>query len=160
MTTYNERLQRVWRQYEEEHGHLAASARDVVVWGVSKGTLSFEHRDPFDGLAEDMSRAMREQMGTDAKGRRYRVNHAVRVYKNGVQITFWAIMDFAPRSHMQKAFTQRREQIVGDCCQLRTDVDVYNDMHKEETKLPLVLDFTHDVEERLDGPDGKGGLAA
>lgn len=155
MATYNEQLQRVWRQYEDEHSHLAASARDVVVWGVSKGLLSFEHRDPFDGLAEDMSRAMREQMGTDSKGRRYRVNHAVRIYKNGVQITFWAIMDFAPRSHMQKAFTQRREQIVGDCCQLRTDVDVYNDMHKEEPTLPLVLDFTHDVEERLDGSDDR-----
>ena len=118
MTTYNEQLQRTWRLYEENHGHPAASAREVVIWGVAEGLISLAHRDPYDQLAEDMSRALREQYGTDAMGRRYRVNHAVRVYKNGVQITFLAMMDFAPRSHMEKAFTQRREQIVGDCYQL------------------------------------------
>ncbi len=37
------------------------------------------------------------------KGRKYRVNHAVRVTKSGVQTTFWAIMGFAPREHMQRA---------------------------------------------------------
>lgn len=149
MATYNEQLQRIWRQYEEEHGRAAASARDVVVWGVSKGLISLSHRDPYDQLAEDMSRALREHYSTDARGRRYRLNHAVRVYKNGVQITFWAMMDFAPRSHMEKAFTQRREQIVGDCYQLKVDVDVYNDLNSGQPPLPLVLDFTDDVEERL-----------
>jgi hypothetical protein len=148
MTTYNEQLQRTWRLYEESHGHPAASAREVVIWGVSEGLISLAHRDPYDQLAEDMSRALREEYGTDAKGRRYRVNHAVRVYKNGVQITFWAMMDFAPRSHMAKAFTQRREQIVGDCYQLKVDVDAYNFSHPDQPALPLILDFTHDVEER------------
>jgi hypothetical protein len=102
-----------------------------------------------------MARALREQYGTDAKGRRYRVNHAVRVYKNGVQITFWAMLDFASRPHMEKAFTQRREQVIGDCYQLRVDVDVYNDMNLDQPRLPLVLDFTHDVEERLELDKGK-----
>lgn len=149
MATYTEQLQRIWKQYEEEHGRLAASARDVVIWGVSNGLISLAHRDPYDQLAEDMSRALREQYSTDAKGRRYRVNHAVRVYKNGVQVTFWAMMDFAARSHMEKAFTQRREQVVGDCYQLRVDVEAYNGLHPEQPPLPLILDFTHDVEERL-----------
>ena len=148
MTTYNEQLQRTWRLYEEQHGHPAASAREVVVWGVSEGLISLAHRDPYNQLAEDMSRALREHYGTDTKGRRYRVNHAVRVYKNGVQITFWAMMDFAPRSHMEKAFTQRREQIVGDCYQLKVDVEAYNDAHSDQPGLPLILDFTHDIEER------------
>jgi hypothetical protein len=147
--TYNEQLQRVWQLYEENHGRAAASARDVVVWGVSRGLISLAHRDPYDQLAEDMSRALREQYGIDAKGRRYRINHAVRIYKNGVQLTFWAMMSYADRPHMEKAFTQRREQIVGDCCQLRTDVDVYNDLHPDGSPLPLILDFTHDVEERI-----------
>jgi hypothetical protein len=120
-----------------------------VIWGVPEGLISLAHRDPYDQLAEDMSRALREQYSTNAKGRHYRVNHAVRVYKNGVQITFWAMMDFAPRSHMEKAFSQRREQIVGDCYQLKVDVDTYNDAHFDQPGLPLILDFAHDVEERL-----------
>jgi hypothetical protein len=149
MATYNEQLQRTWRLYEEDHGHPAASAREVVIWGVSQGMISLARRDPYNQLAEDMSRALREQYSTDAKGRRYRANHTVRVYKNGVQITFWAMMDFAPPSHMEKAFTQRREQIVGDCLQLKIDVDVYNYAHSDQPGLPLILDFTDDVEERL-----------
>ena len=50
---------------------------------------------------------------------------------------------------MEKAFAQRREQIVGDCVQLKTDVDVYNDMNRgKQVEIQLVLDFTEDVIER------------
>ncbi len=51
---------------------------------------------------------------------------------------------------MERAFAQRREQIVGDCHQLKTDVDVYNDMAatKGSEKIQMVLDFTEDVAER------------
>ncbi len=50
---------------------------------------------------------------------------------------------------MEKAFAQRRRQIVGDSYQLRLDVDHYNDSHPEEPKIQLILDFTDDVEERI-----------
>lgn len=104
--------------------------------------------DPYDKLVEDMSRALREEYKTDRLGRRYRVNHAVRATKNGVQLTMWASMGNAPRLHMQKAFIQRREQIVGDCVQLATDVDVYNDLNKEQEPIPMLFDFRDDVAER------------
>jgi hypothetical protein len=100
-----------------------------------------------------MAKAIREEYGTDDKGRRYRLNHAVRITKSGVQLTFWAVMGFAPRRHMEMAFTQRREQVVGDCLQLKIDVDAYNDMNKADTPLQLVLDFTDDVAERLAAND-------
>jgi hypothetical protein len=54
---------------------------------------------------------------------------------------------------MERAFAQRRQQIVGDCFQLRTDVDVYNDNHLGGSPIQLVLDFTRDVEEMM--PDEK-----
>jgi len=50
---------------------------------------------------------------------------------------------------MQKAFAQRRGQIVGDCHQLRLDVDHYNDIKPDEAPINLVLDFRDDVEEML-----------
>ena len=53
---------------------------------------------------------------------------------------------------MEKAFAQRREQIVGDCVQLRIDIDVYNDMDPTHPPVNLELDFTEDVAERLAGP--------
>jgi len=44
---------------------------------------------------------------------------------------------------------QRREQIVGDCLQLKIDVDAYNALNNEQPDIQLELDFTFDVEERL-----------
>lgn len=116
--------------------------------GVSQGRIEAPVPDPYDKLVEDMSRALREEYATDRLGRRYRVNHAVRVSKAGVQFTMWAIMGNAPRSHMQKAFIQRREQIVGDCVQLSTDVAVYNDFNKEQPPIPMLFDFCDDIAER------------
>ncbi len=53
----------------------------------------------------------------------------------------------APHEHFVKSFGQRRQQIVGDCHQLKTDVDVYNDARTHERPVQIILDFTHDVEE-------------
>ena len=148
MTTKTELLQRIWRDYESEHGHIPATAREAVEWGVDNGHIDLPEIDPYDVLAGDMARALREEYATDSRGQRYRVNHAVRVTKSGVQYTFWARMGYAERPHMERAFAQRREQIVGDCLQLKIDVDAYNEMNKGETPVQLVLDFTHDVAER------------
>ena len=48
----------------------------------------------------------------------------------------------------QEAFIQRREQIVGDCFQLATDVEVYNEMNKDQEPIQIPMDFRDDVEER------------
>jgi hypothetical protein len=58
-------------------------------------------------------------------------------------------MGFAPHEHMERAFTQRREQIVGDNLQLKIDVDVYNDLNQgKRPAIQLVLDYTDDIAER------------
>lgn len=151
MAKYNEQLQAVWHKYEAEHGSAPTTAREAVAWGVSKGMIEMPEVDPLDKLASDMSTALREEFATDREGRRYRVNHAVRVTKGGVQYTFWAIMKDAPREHMQKAFIQRREQIVGDCVQLSTDVEAYNGFHKDQSPIQMLFDFRDDIEERKFG---------
>jgi hypothetical protein len=109
--------------------------------------------DIISQCADDLARAFREEYRTDPHGRRYRTKHAVRITRGGVQYSLWADIDSAPRSHMERAFAQRRQQIVGDCFQLRTDVDVYNDNHLGAPPIQLVLDFTRDVEEMM--PDEK-----
>lgn len=148
MAKYKEQLQKIWHQYEAENGSVPATAREAVAWGLTKGMIEIPEIDPLDKLASDMSTALREEYATDKDGRRYRVNHAVRVSKGGVQYTFWAIMKDAPREHMQKAFIQRREQIVGDCVQLNTDVDAYNATHNDQLPIQMLFDFRDDIEER------------
>ena len=148
MARFYEQLQRVWHAYEEEHGYLPATAREACMWGVSQRMIGAPEYDPYDRLAADMSRALRGEYATDRMGRRYRRNHAVRVTKGGVQYTIWAILGHSAREHMHKAFIQRREQIVGDCFQLATDVEVYNEMNKDQEPIQIPMDFRDDVEER------------
>lgn len=149
MATKQEKLQSIWHEYDAERGHKPTSAREAVEWAVKEGRLELPNVDPYDVLAGQMSQALREEYGTDGQGRRYRVNHAVRVTKGGVQYTFWGMLGFASHEHMEKAFTQRREQIVGDNVQLKIDVDVYNDLNRgKNPEIQLVLDYTDDVKER------------
>lgn len=148
MTTQTEEFQRVWKDFENINEHAPASAREVVEWAVRERKLSLPMVDPLDVLAGQMSRALREEYAFDDQGRRYRVNHAVRIMKDGVQMTFWGMMGYADRPHMHRAFTQRREQIIGDCLQLQIDVEVYNDRNPLEKPIQLLLDFKDDVAER------------
>jgi hypothetical protein len=149
MPTKTEKLQSVWHKYDAERSHKPTSAREAVEWAVREGLLDLPDVDPYDVLAGQMSQALREEYAEDEQGRRYRVNHAVRVSKSGVQYTFWGVMGFASHDHMEKAFSQRREQIIGDNVQLKTDVDVYNDFNRgKRPQIQLVLDYTDDVAER------------
>jgi hypothetical protein len=149
VSTKVEQLQQVWHRYDNDNEHRPTSARQAVEWAVSEGLLELPEIDPYDVLAGDMAQALRSEIKTDSKGRRYRVNHAVRVTKSGVQYTFWGVLGFADHEHMEKAFAQRRDQIVGDAFHLKTDVDVYNDMNEgKRPAIQAVLDFTEDVAER------------
>ena len=43
---------------------------------------------------------------------------------------------------MERAFAQRREQIMGDNLQLKVDVDVYNDLNRgKRPEIQLVLEL-------------------
>ena len=149
MTNKNERLQRIWHRYEDEPGHKPTSAREAVERAVAEGLLELPGIDLYDVLAGQMATALRAEFKEDPKGRRYRVNHAVRVTKAGVQYSFWASMGFASHAHMQRSFTQRRELIVGECVQLKIDTDVYNAQSNADEPIQLVLGFADDVAERL-----------
>ena len=48
---------------------------------------------------------------------------------------------------MQAALQQRRQQIVGDCRQLKIDTDSYNENWNDAGAIQMSLDFTADVEE-------------
>ena len=66
---------------------------------------------------------------------------------DGGQVALWDDIRTADRQHMTLAFQQRRQQIVGDCRQLKTDVDSYNENGNKGAPLQIVLDFTEDVAE-------------
>ena len=145
--TKTEQMQNLWRRYQNEHGYEPSSTRIVIDWAVQHGLIELPQVDLHEILAHQMSKALREETTVDRFGREYRLNHAVR----GPQGTLWGVMGHVLDDHMEKSFTQRREQIVGDCLHLRNDVDVFNDKRTDTGKEPYQLDlnFTDDVEERL-----------
>lgn len=149
MATKSEKLQSAWHRYEKIRKHAPTGTKEACRWAVMEGLVELPNVDPYDVLAGQMASALREETATNAKGQKYRVNHAVRITRGGVQQTMWAEMGYAPHSHMEKAFTQRREQIIGDCVQLKVDVDTYNGIKSSEhPDVQLVLNFTEDVAER------------
>jgi hypothetical protein len=90
---------------------------------------------------------MREEYIVDPQGRTVRAKHAARLIKDGEQLALWADIRTADRRHMEIAFQQRRQQIVGDCRQLKTDADSYNDNANPGKPIQMVFDFTQDLAE-------------
>jgi hypothetical protein len=90
---------------------------------------------------------MRDEYITDPQGRRVRAKHAARVKRHGEQTTIWDDVRTATREHMEVALKQRRKQIVGDCRQLKTDADSFNQNRSPENPIQVVFDFTQDLAE-------------
>ena len=67
--------------------------------------------------------------------------------REGEQIPLWADMRTATREHMEVAFQQRCRGIVGDCKQLKNDVDGFNENFNSATAIQVIFDVTDDLEE-------------
>ena len=150
MTAYaNEIKNYIERFRAEVGGDGLLDAHEVAAWAFKNGLHKPSVRTVIDAIATDISQVFREDYRTDRNGLRYRAMHAVRSKKGDKSMSLWADMDDerAPRSHFVKSFAQRRQQIVGDCYQLKTDVDVYNNKNTSQPPIQMVLNFTLDVEE-------------
>ena len=88
-----------------------------------------------------------EEYITDPQGRRVRSKHVARYGEGEAQIPLWADIKTASREHMEIAFQQRRQQILGDCRRMKTDVDSFNDNYNSAAPLQMVFNFTDDLAE-------------
>jgi hypothetical protein len=137
------------RYHAEVGGDGLLDPHLVAEWAYRNGLHKPSVRTIVDAIAADISQVFREEYRTDESGQRYRAKHAVRSKQGGKSMSLWADMDDerAPREHFVRSFSQRRQQIVGDCFQLKTDVDVYNAKDTLKQPIQVPLDFTYDVEE-------------
>jgi hypothetical protein len=144
--SYSEQLRNIANSYFADHDGSATS-RDIARWAIKTGLWAPQPGSVIDQCAEELSRAMREEYYTDPQGREVRAKHAARIKENGKQITLWADIRSATPAHMERAFGQRRKQILGDCKQLKADVDSFNDNRNPENPIQVVFDFTLDLAE-------------
>ena len=147
MATYTKQLQKIVADYRKAGMAGPAPAKAIAEWAVQEGRWQLPPAAVTQRCAEDISRAMREEYMTDPQGRRVRVKHPVTRTIDGEQYVLWDDIRTAPRTHMQMAFQQRRLGIVGDCRQLKTDVDSYNDSRPENSPIQMIFDFTMDLAE-------------
>ena len=147
MAKYVKQMQRIVSQYRLAGEPWPAASKTMAEWAIRQGLWELPAATALARCAEDISRAMREEYMTDAKGRRVRVKHPATVKVYGEQMVLWDDMRTASRQHMRMSFQQRRQQIVGDCRQLKVDVDSYNDMKPDEEPIQMVFDFTMDLAE-------------
>lgn len=148
--------QKVIRYYKEQTGVTDVDMKEVAKWAVEKGFLKLpKPRDPYDILKERLSEAARIETRYDKNtGMPYRANHAYVVVQGGEQFTLWADIDepTTTRKKMHMSAVMRRNQMVSDGVQLTLDLDHWNSIHPEEDPIKMVMDFTEDIEERINTP--------
>lgn len=147
MSTYNERLQKIVHDYQKSGERWPASAKEIAAWAIRQGLWVPNPSSIVATCADHIATALREEYITDPQGRRVRAKHVARVLEHGKQIPLWEDIRTASREHMQLAFQQRRQQIVGDCRQLKMDVDSYNQNANSGEPIQMIFDFTLDLAE-------------
>lgn len=75
-------------------------------------------------------------------------------------MVLWVDMEDATRPQMLWSLTSRRQQMVGDAVHLKIDEMIWNNKHSGEEPIQQDMDFTYDVEERLNSPGYGAGEAA
>ena len=162
MGTFSEQMQGIFARYSAEVRSSPVGLDEVAVWAIENGLFRPAPRDVVKICREALADSLRQERRIDAKGRRYRAKHSVRSSFAGEQTSLWADIDTAPRSFMEKSFSQRRKAIADDSFQIKQDVDHFNDAHPDTAPIQMVLDFTEDVAEMEAAANaaGKGGKAA
>lgn len=150
MTAYSDQIKAYLERYKKEVGDDGlVDPHAIAEWAYKNGLHKPNTKTIIDAIASDIAQSFREEFRTDKNGQRYRAKHAVRSKTGNKTLSLWADIDDeqAPREHFVRSFSQRRQQIVGDCFQLKTDVDVYNGKDASKAPIQIILDFTYDVEE-------------
>lgn len=151
MSAYSNAVKDYIERYRKEvGGDGLIDPHEVAGWAWRKGLHKPDAKRIIDGIAADIAQVFREEYRTDSQGRRYRAKHAATSKRGNRTLSLWADIDdpHAPHTHFVKSFGQRRQQIVGDCVQLKTDVDVYNSHRQPDQPIQVIFDFTVDVEEK------------
>jgi len=140
---YNEQMQKIVDKYRGAGEIWPATTREIAAWAIHNKQWEAHGSEMINICTEHLARAMREEYIKDPQGRNVRAKHAARMH----QTVLWDDIRTASREHMKVAFQQRRQQIVGDCRQLKLDVDSYNENKNDGKPIQMVFDFTLDLEE-------------
>jgi hypothetical protein len=146
VATFNEQLVTVVEDYRAA-GHLwPASAEQLAEWAVAHDRFQITRGMAVSQCKEKIARAMRLEHVRDKKGRNIRKYYAAGVRENGQLVMKWDDLN-AERPFMEISTANRRNQILGECRQLKADVDSYNERRCPDQPIQVEFNFTVDLEE-------------
>jgi hypothetical protein len=146
MTTLNDQLVNIVEDYRRAGNPWPASKSEIAEWAVAHERYQLTRGMAISQCAERIGRAMGLEHVKDKKGRSIRRYYAARLRENGQLVMKWDDYN-APRPFMEVGAANRRNQILGECRQLKTDMDSYSERHCPENPIQISFDFTVDLEE-------------
>jgi|SRR5215212_4607116 len=145
--TYMKQMQGLVSEYRTAGNPWPTTAKTIADWALREKRWELPSAAIRRRCADDIASAMREEYLVDGKGRKVRRLHPAPVEYAGQKEMVWDDIRTAPRDHMQMSFQHRRHGIVGDCRQMKIDVDSYNDAHSKEEQIEIVFNFEMDLAE-------------
>jgi hypothetical protein len=152
--TKTEFLQDIVAAYRTAGKSWPATARQIGAWAINQGYWKSPIKNQIDQCAHDIASAMRMEFFTDPQGRSVRKKHPYRevvelLDGKHTQQFLWIDMQDQNLKHEEAelAFQYGRKLIVGDCKQLKTSVDSYNDNNKFGKYIEMSFNFVEDMAE-------------
>lgn len=146
MATFNEQLVRIVEDYRAAGQPWPATAEQMAEWAVAQERFQITRGMAISQCKEKIARAMRLEHVIDKKGRSVRRYYAARLRENGQLSIKWDDLN-AERPFMEVSAANRRNQILGECRQLKSDVDSYNERRCPDQPIQTDFNFNVDLEE-------------
>jgi hypothetical protein len=146
MANLNEQLLRIVEDYRAAGQPWPATREQVAEWAVANEKYQLTRGMAVRQCAERIAKAMRLEHVKDPKGRSVRKYYSARILEDGQLKMKWDDWD-AERPFMEVSTANRRNQILGECRQLKSDVDSYNERRCPENPLQTDFNFNVDLEE-------------
>jgi len=140
---------RIIDDYRDSGNPWPVTAVDIARWAIGQKLWDIGPSKLVRQCADQLAQAMRQEFITDPQGRRVRAKHVAPYNEQGHLFYKWDDMRTATHTHMEISFAHRRQEIVGDCRQLKVDIDSYNENYCPRDSRPIqgVFDFTDDLTE-------------
>jgi hypothetical protein len=145
--SYMDQVREFCDEYMGDRPGEPVSAHEIAAWAIDGKKWAPGRSQMISQCADLIAHAMREHYFTDRQGRRARAKHAVTVKRGSKQLHLWIDMRDTTRDLMELSLQQRRQQIFGDCRQLKTDADCYNENYNSGAAIQPVLNFEPDIAE-------------
>ena len=146
MANLNDQLLDIVEDYRAAGNPWPASKIEIGEWAVANERYQLTRGLAVNQAAERIGRAMGLDHVRDKNGRSVRKYYAARLPENGQLVMKWDDWN-ADRSFMEVSSANRRNQILGECRQLKNDVDSYNDRRCRERPIQIDFNFNIDLEE-------------